>query len=154
MNNYQLDFAAIYSWIERHSAGVLYRTQVEFFENLLAKYVVSEEVYYSASRICQMVRGNVSLPREVVTRYQCDDAYIASLADAVKALITLNIADAPAALEDLATMVAEDDTISDAQRRNLLCHADFGGGDASVKWVTDIVRFAMLPRRDARQKIA
>lgn len=154
MNGKKLDFAAIYSWIEQHSAGVLYRSQVSNFESLFEHYVVTEEVYYSASRICQMVRGNVGLPRELITRYQCDDAYIASLADAVKALITLDIADAPAALEDLATMVAEDDTISDAQRRNLLCHADFGGGDASVKWVTDIVRFAMLPRRDARQKIA
>lgn len=154
MNNYQLDFAAIYSWIERHSAGVLCRTQVDYFENLFAHYVVNEEVYYSASRICQMVRGNVSLPRELVTRYQCDDAYIASLADAVKALITLDMADAPAALEDLVTMVAADDTISDVQRRNLLHRANIEGGDASIEWVTDIIRFSMLSRRHVRQKIA
>ena len=154
MNNYQLDFAAIYSWFERHSAGVLNRTQVMFFENLFKCYVESEEVYYSSSRISQMLRGRVSLPRELITRYQCNDAYVASLADAVKALITLDIADAPAALEDLAQMIAEDDTISEIQKRNLLCNADVGGGDSSIKWVTDIVRFAMLPRRDARRKIA
>lgn len=150
----KLDFAAIYSWLERHSSGVLYRSHVDTFESLFAHYVATEEVYYSASRICQMLRGSVSLPRDLITRYRCDDVYIESLMDAVKALITLDIADAPAALEDLAQMIAEDDTISEIQKRNLLCNADVGGGDSSIKWVTDIVRFAMLPRRDARRKIA
>lgn len=154
MSNKKLDFAAVFAWIERHSSRVTYRSQIDLFEQLFDHFVVVEAMHYSAGRICQIFRGNAPLPAEMVTRYQLDDAYITSLMDEVEALLAIDFADAPAALEDLAAMVAADDTISDIQRRNLLYRVDFEGGAASAAWVVDIIRFAMLPRRDTRQKIA
>lgn len=154
MSNKKLDFAAIYRWIDYNSAKVNYRSQIDLFELLFNFFTVKEQTHYSAGRISQILRGSVALPAEIVTRYQINDAYIASLMDAVETLITIDFPDAPAALADLAQMIAEDDTISEIQKRNLLCNADVGGGDASIEWVTDIIRFAMLPRRDTRQKIA
>lgn len=154
VNTKMLNFAAIYEWIEKNSMRVTYRSQVDIFEAIYNHYIVAEGVHYSAGRISQFFRGNAALPAEMVTRYQLDDAYITSLMDAVEALLAIDFADAPAALANLAQMIEEDDTISDIQKNNLLYRVNIEGGDASAAWATDVIRFAMLPRRDIRSKIA